>query len=89
MASNAPSEFVERVADLVSQVACQITGRIREFDPAEDLFASGWFDSVNKFHLVLAIQDEFGVVLDHDEISRQSLSTIETIADTLASKSSP
>ena len=58
-----------------------------DFPEDGDLFAAG-LDSMAVMQLVVAVEDEYGVELGPDDLTRANLATPVTLAKLIASKSS-
>jgi hypothetical protein len=73
------------VARTVARVILQTTGRCVEPQPGEPLFGRHLHE-VELVPLLLALQDEFGVVFAEHEATLQRLGSIESIAALLDRK---
>lgn len=58
-----------------------------DFPEDGDLFAAG-LDSMAVMQLVVAVEDEYGVELGPDDLTRENLATPMTLAKLIAGKSS-
>ena len=58
-----------------------------DFPEDGDLFAAG-LDSMAVMQLVVAVEDEYGVELGPDDLTRENLATPTTLAKLIAEKSS-
>ena len=58
-----------------------------DFPEDGDLFAAG-LDSMAVMQLVVAVEDEYGVELVPDDLTRETLATPTTLAKLIAAKSS-
>ncbi len=77
-------ELQERVTQLVSQVILQTSGRSIAPAPEAPLFDHGPLDPFELPHLVLYLQDEFGVILEAHEVSPEALRSVAAITEILA-----
>ena len=57
-----------------------------DFPENGDLFAAG-LDSMAVMQLVVAVEDEYGVELGPDDLTRENLATPKTLAALIAAKS--
>lgn len=58
-----------------------------DFPEDGDLFAAG-LDSMAVMQLVVAVEDEYGVELGPDDLTRENLATPSTLAALIAAKTS-
>ena len=72
-------ELLPRVTRVVSQVILRTTGRSVRPGPDDPLFENGPLDPVELPLLVLALQDELGVILEPHQASPRALRTISSI----------
>ena len=79
-------ELLARVAAVAGGVLLCATGRVMTPAPDEPLFGPGKLDSLSKVQLVLALQDEFDVVLDEGDLAPAGLDTVRSIARTLMAR---
>ena len=79
-------ELLARVADVAGGVLLAATGRVTTPAPDEPLFGAGKLDSLSRVQLVLALQDEFDVILDEGDLAPTGLDTVRAIARTLMAR---
>ena len=61
--------------------------RPEEIDPDEPLFGDGLgLDSVDALELVVAIEKEFGIKTESEEIGREAFSSVRALATFVAAK---
>lgn len=65
--------------ELIEILRTEILDITDPLTPQSDLFAAG-LDSMGIMQLLLAIEDQFGVVIDPGDLSRKNFSTVEKIA---------
>lgn len=79
-------ESFEEVKQILAH-SLQLGDRINEFDAETPLLGSlPEFDSMAVVTLVTAIEDNFGFVIDDDEISAETFETLGSLADFVESK---
>ena len=76
----------EEVRQLVADVL-QIGNRAGAFEPGTALLGSvPEFDSMAVVSVITAIEDQFGVYVEDDEISAETFETVGTLYDFVAAK---
>jgi acyl carrier protein len=80
-------------SELKSQIKRLIVERLKlEVDPAsiddaQPLFGEGLgLDSIDALELVLGVEQEFGVKIEDEEMGAAALSSVDSLADFVASK---
>jgi len=77
------SEMVSKVATLVQQTIADSSGLEVEVGPETALIDSGYLDSLTVLQLFVALQEEFGVELDADDLTEETFGTATAIAQLL------
>ena len=66
--------------DILAEYVRNETGHQGPIDPHEDLFAAGILDSFNIVSLAMFAQERFDVEFDGEDIVRDNLATLSTLA---------
>ncbi len=78
--------MLDRISSLVARVILENTGRQVTPEPDDSLIGSGHLDSMTMVNLVIAIQSEFGVVLDMTDMSVENFDSVTRIANLVSSR---
>ncbi len=78
--------MLDRISTLVTRVILDNTGREVTPAPDDSLIQSGHLDSMTMVNLVIAIQSEFGVVLDMTDMSVENFDSVTRIANLVSSR---
>ncbi len=82
-----PPLFMQtRVSTLVTRVLLESTGQELNPGPQDLLITSGFLDSMSMVNLVIALQGEFGVMLDMGDMSVENFDTVESITKLVESR---
>ncbi|MEM7201451.1 MAG: phosphopantetheine-binding protein [Planctomycetota bacterium] len=79
-------ELQQEVADLVGRVIRDSTGRDVEVAPDDRLIESGLLDSLSMVNLVMALQEQYEVSLDINDMNEVSFASAAAIAALVAER---
>jgi Phosphopantetheine attachment site. len=71
---------------IVYEILKEITGENLESEGNENLFESGWLDSLGVIQLLLLIEEKTGLYLDPSIVNRKDIETPEKIIQFLQNK---
>jgi acyl carrier protein len=74
-------EIVSKVAAEIENIASK---KLEDYD--EEIYKSGFLDSLNVLHVIVFIENTFDLKIDTFELTIDSLGTVNRIADFVAQK---
>ena len=75
-----------QVAQLINQVIRESTGREIEVTPEDRLIESGMLDSLSMVNLVMALQRDFDVDLEINDLNEETFGSVVSIAELVAQR---
>jgi len=75
----------KEIVDNTSQFLQQYVGE-RDIDPEEEIFSSGLVNSLFAMQLVLFLEKEYNLKIDHADLDLQNFKSLNSIGDFVISK---
>ena len=86
MTDDPGSRMEAQISSLVTQVVLENTGHRVELGIDDPLVGDGYLDSMTMVSLIIALQSEFGVVLELGDMSVPNFDSVRAIAELLRSR---
>jgi len=78
--------FKDELAEIISQVVQDTTGRMVQIRVDDRLIEDGYLDSFSMINLILEIQKTYGIEIDVTEIDESNFGSVLRIADFIAAR---